>query len=149
MSITDIQAEDEIFGIINTAWTAGLSAVTLPYIPKIYFPDKIVPVPPVDEIFAECNLAIVIANQASLARYQGKSTYETVGLAAIQIYSPKQSASALRTAKIIGGAIKDAFCAPSPSGEIWFRGQRLTPVAGNSTRNQVNVVVTCTYKTIK
>jgi len=147
--ITDIQAEDEVFGIANSAWLAAIVGIDLTYVPAIYFPDAIVSTPDPTQIYAECDLKIVLSKQASLCRYQGQSFSDNIGLLSIQIYSPKQSGSSLRVAKIIGATIKNAFCKPSPSGYIWFQGQRITPVAGNATRNQVNVVVTCTYRTIQ
>jgi hypothetical protein len=149
VSITYLQAEDEIYGIANRAWVSSIDGSGLHYQPKLYFPDSPVPPADVDEIYARCSFSVVTAEQASLSRYQGVSTYEEDGLFAMQIYAPKKKASALRTAKQMADVVRNAFCTPSTSGEVWFRGQRVSPVAGNETKNQVNVVITCTYRTTK
>jgi hypothetical protein len=153
VSITTLQAQDEIYGMANVAWiaaaTAAEAAVGLSYTPKLCFPDKIVALPPVDQLYAEASFVVVTEEQASLSRYQGESSYEAIGLFALQVYSPKKGAANLRVAQTIAVAVRDAFCKPSTSGKIWFRKQKATPVGGNETKNQVNVVVTCTYRTTK
>jgi hypothetical protein len=149
VSITYLQAQDEIYGMANVAWKAASIAAGLSYTPKLCFPDKVVPPPDVEQIYAEASFVVVTADQATLSRYQGASTYEETGLFALQVYSPKKGAASLRVAQTIAAAVRDAFCKPSTSGEIWFRKQKVTPVSGNETKNQVNVVVTCTYRTTK
>lgn len=149
MSITYIEAQDEIFGIANRAWTAAMVGLELTYPPRLYFPDHVVAPPDVDELYGECSFVVVTANQATLNSYRGVSLYEEVGLFALQIYAPKKKASAFRKAQLIGSAVRDAFCKASPSGEVWFRAQRVSPVTGNETKNQINVVVTCIYRTSK
>jgi hypothetical protein len=138
-----VAAEDEIFGVLNVAWLAAANGATL------VFPGLLQVEPPIDEIYAECSFAIVKESQASLAQQNGKSIYETTGLLAVQVYAPKADSSSMRTAKEIASAVRDAFRKPSPSGEIWFRDQKVSPVGGNTTKNQINVVVTCTYRTLK
>lgn len=149
MSITTIQAEDEIYGIAKRAWVSSIAGKGLAYTPKLYFPDKVVPSPDVDEIYAQCSFSVVIAEQASLSNYQGESTYEEDGLFVLQVYAPKKKATALRIAQEMAVVVRDSFCKQSPSGEVWFRGQKVTAVAGNAIKNQVNVVITCTYRTTK
>lgn len=147
MSIAYLNAEDEIFGVVSAAWLAAIVGIS--YAPTLFFPGAIDPARPVDEIYAECSLVVVKEAQTVLANQDDKSIYESTALFAVQVYSPKSDPAALRTAKVIGSALLDAFCKPSPSGEIWFRDQRLTPVSGNTTKNQLNVVITCVYRTIK
>ena len=149
MSIRYLAAEDEVFGVVNAAFVGALAALGLAYVPAINFPGQLVAPPNVNQIYAECSFSVVTEHQASLSRVAGVSIYETVALLAVQIYSPKTDASALRIAKIIAMAVRDAFRLPSPSGEVWFKDQKLSPVAGSDTKNQINVVVTCTYKTKK
>jgi hypothetical protein len=144
-----IAAEDEIFGVANVAWTEAVVAQSLAYTPQLVFPGSIKAEPPVDQIWAECGFVVVKESQASLTNVDGVSMYESIGLFSMQIYSGKADSAALRIAKQMGEAVRDAFRRLSPSGEVWFRDQRLTPVTGNTTQNQINVVVTCTYQTLK
>ena len=149
MSITYLDAEDEIFGICNTSWIQGCTEQALAYRPQLTFPGTIAAPPSPKEVYAECSYSVVTEHQLTLSSVGGAKLYETVGLFALQVYSPKTDATALRTAKIIAGFVRDAFCRSSPSGEVWFRDQRLTVVSGNEIKNQVNVVVVCSYKTQK
>jgi hypothetical protein len=138
-----VAAEDEIFGVANVAWLAAAPGLT------IVFPGVLKVEPPIDQIYAECSFVVVKESQASLAKVNGLSIYEATGLLAVQVYAPKADPSSMRTAKLIASAVRDAFRKPSPSGEIWFRDQKVSPVNGNTTKNQVNVVVTCTYRMLK
>jgi len=149
MSIAYIAAQDEIFGIANAAWIAAAEAQTLGYTPLIFFPDDEQPEPPVDQIYSEVNYANVKSPQASLGSSNGQSIYEDTALLTLKVYCPKSDKTAYRSATIIADAVRNAFRKQSPSGEVWFRNQRLAPVDGNPTQGQVNVVITCVYSTIK
>lgn len=144
-----IDAEDEIFGVANTAWKLAIAESGLDYNPKIFFPGQIKPTPDVTQIYADCSFSVVTDGQVGLNNYQGLSLYETVGLMLIQIFSPKLDPVAQRMTKMVADKVRNAFCKPSPSMEIWFRQQKLAPVSGNPTKNQVNVVVTCSFRTAK
>ena len=150
MSFTYLEAEDELFGIANTAWLAAVGTADVDFAvpPTMVFPGMLfVPVP--NLIYAECSFQVVLERQSAVGQSNGLKLYETTGLLVIQVKSPKSDVSALRTAKSLACAVKDAFCQPSPSWEIWFRNQKLTQVSGNETRNQVNVVITCVYTQVK
>lgn len=149
MSIDLISAEDEVYGIVNSAWLSSIADLSLPYSPVLSFPGQLQSAPNVDQIYAEVSMSVVKAQQDSISRYQGMSMYEYIALLAVQVYSPKNDASSLRIAKQIAVQIGNAFCKPSPSGEIWFTNQKVAAVAGNVTRDQVNVVVTCTFRETK
>ena len=149
MSIEYIAAEDEMFGIVNGAWIAAYEAQNLDYVPQLFFPGQLELPPQTKQIYARCSFSVVTDKQIGLANAGGLSLYETVGLLAVQVYAPKTVVSSFRSAKQIASLVRDAFCKSSVSGELWFRDQKLTPTSGNETMNQVNVVVTCTFKTTK
>jgi len=147
VSITYLEAQDELYGMVNAAMAAAAPTVGLTYTPALYFPDTEVVPPNIDVLYAEASFVVVTAEQASLGSIRGVSMYEETGLLAVQVYSPKANPENLRIAQQIGEAIRTVFRGRSTSGAIWFRRQKLTPVAGNTTKNQVNVVATCIYKT--
>jgi hypothetical protein len=147
MSMTYLQGKDEIFGVANTAFGVAAIAQALAYTPKLIFPGMLSVPPDIQQIYGECSFSVVTEHQVSLSNVNGVKIYETVALFAMRLFSPKQDAAAFRIAETIGTAVKNAFRLPSPSGEIWFRNQRLSQVNGTETKNQINVVVTCTYKT--
>lgn len=149
MSITYLEAEDEVFGVFNVAWNEAVTAAGLSYVPQVVFPDIAVGAPDASQVYVEVYFQVVTENQTAMAQQNGQNVYQSTALFNAQIFAPKQDPTALRIIKIIGEALKDAFRVPSPSGEVWFRNQRLSQVAGNATRNQVNVVTNCVYKTIK
>jgi hypothetical protein len=149
MSVDFLAGKDDIFGIANAAFVSAAAAAGLAYTAQINFPDVLALPPNVDQIYAECSFVVVTEKQIALSRIGGKKGYQTVGLFAMQVFSPKTDASALRVAQTIASAVRDAFCQPPIPTEVWFRDQRLTPVSGSDTKNQTNVVVTCTYKTVR
>jgi hypothetical protein len=144
-----LDAKDEIFGIANAAWTVALETLLLDYEPQCYFQGIQNATPNAEQIYAELSYVVVKEQQSSLANVNGTKLYESIGLFAMQVYAPKTDVSAFRQAETIASAVRDAFRQPSPSGEIWFTNQRATPVTGNAVRNQINVVVNCTYQTAK
>jgi hypothetical protein len=147
MSIEYIDAQDELFGMTKQAFDIAITGVDPA--PSLFFPGDLISPPPVNEIYATCSFVVVTDGQSGIGAPGGVSLYEAVGLLTVQIYAPKQSASSFRTAQEMADAIRNVFRGHSTSGEIWFRNPRVTPVGGNTTMNQVNVVVTCTYKTEK
>jgi hypothetical protein len=147
MSIEYIDAEDELFGMVNQAFALAITGITPA--PSLFFPSDLNVPPSPNDIYATCSFVIVTDGQSGIGAPGGKSLYEAVGLLTVQIYAPKQVASAFRTAQEMADMIRNVFRGHSTSGEIWFRNPRVTPVGGNTTMNQVNVVVTCTYKTEK
>lgn len=149
MSIDYISAEDELFGICNTAFLAAAQVQGLAYSPQLNFPGLITDPPNVTQIYGACSFSVVVEHQSSLACSGGTKQYETVGLLVLQVFSPKSDQTALRIAKMIASSVRDAYCRPSPSGEVWFRDQKVSPVSGSETKNQVNVVITCTYNTVR
>jgi hypothetical protein len=149
MSIDYITAKDEIFGIANVAFITATQAASLTYQPIICFPGLLVQPPNVAQIYAECDFVVVTEEQSAFANVNGQRLYESVALFTMRLYAPKIDSASLRTAEAMAVLIKDAFRLPSPSGEIWFKRQRSSVVAGIDTKNQVNLVVTSTYKTEK
>ena len=149
MSITYLQAKDEIFGVCNVAFLAAVAASSLLYTPQLVFPSSVVVPPDPTQIDAECHFIVVLERQACMTSVGGVKLYESVGLFSLKVFSPKLDPASLLIAETIASSVRDAFRAQSPSGEIWFKDQRCSVVAGTDTRNQVNVVVTCTYKTAK
>lgn len=148
MSIPYLDAKDEVYGMVNTAFTDAASGITPS--PRLSFAGAgIAPPPNVDAIQADCSFVVVTSSQASLSNNQGKSLFQDVAMLTLQIYAPKKAVGAFRSAEQLGEAVRTRFCKPGVSGEVWFRDQRLSPVAGNETRDQVNVIVICTYKTLK
>lgn len=143
--MTSQQAEDEVFTVANNAWTAVAPSGAV-----LYFEGQLEAPPAMDAFYAEAGLRTVVESQIALgADNEGKRKYHAVALFTCQIYSPKRSFATFRAAKGVAEAVKNAFCQASPSGSIWFRAQRSTPVTGNEARNQVNVTVTCEYFTTK
>lgn len=148
VSIDYIAAKDEVFGIVSDTF-AAVAPESFDPVPALYFPGTLVAPPDPNVSYAICGFSVVTEKQSALASLLGVSIYETVALMSFQFYTPRTDVAALRKAETVGSAIKDAFRKASPSGEIWFRDQKLANVAGNETRNQVNVTAVCTYKTEK
>jgi hypothetical protein len=149
MSIEYITAQDEIFGVANAAWIAAAEAQSLTYTPAMFFPGDEQLEPPVDQIYSEVNYANVKSSQASLSNWNSISVYEDLALFTLKVYCPKSAVTAYRTATVLADAVRNAFRKKSPSGEIWFRNQRVAPADGNATQGQINVVVTCVFRTLK
>src|SRR3954447_7433869 len=107
MSITYLAAKDEHFTIANTAWLASASAQGLPYTPQLYFPGGL-PLPPnIVQIFAVCSFVVVTEHQNAVGRNENKAQYESIGLLAVQVFSPKVDPTALRIAETLASAVRD------------------------------------------
>jgi hypothetical protein len=143
--VTFAEAQDEVFGVVSTAWLAAVADMTAP-LPVLIWPGEAVPEPDSLLIFGTPFLEVITKSQKTLRRIEDKSLFEADALFTMSIFAPKVDASALDQAVIIGSAVEIALSKASPSGNVWFRDARSTPVAGQATLNQVNVVVKCVFQ---
>lgn len=142
-----LQARDEIYASVNTAWNTAVAAlVPAPAeVPNIVWPGEAVPEPDSAFIYAQPDFTTVAKSQATLRRINGKSLFEANGLFTLRIFAPKSEAAALDQALVLAQAIESVLSKASTSGRIWYRNAKHTPVAGSDTMNQINVLSTCTY----
>lgn len=146
-AITQQQAKDELYGVINATFAVVIGALTpVPeFTPKIIWEGREVPSPEAPFIYATPYFECLSNQQRTLRNVNGKRFFERIGLLSVQIYAPKSDAVALQTAQTIGAALEIALSKASPSGDIWFRDAHASVAKGTATQNQVNVITSCTF----
>ena len=138
-------AEDELFTAANAAYQSAIVGVSPAPYAELVTEDEVVDLDDIETIYGRIQFVVVNEQQSSFVGSQAKALYETVGLLTVQLYGPKSDVTVLRSLKRIAEVIKNQFCNAAVPGDIWFTRQRSTPVNGNEVKNQVNVVITCTY----
>jgi hypothetical protein len=147
--VTQDQAQDELYGIINATITASIPAVVPAF--EIRWPGlaKLGVTPPTDDFYGRPQLTTIRDIQSSLSKNEGISRYEALSQLLFQIFSPISVAGADAQGLKLAIALQAAFRRPSPSGWITFTNQQVRQIGNNDTHYIINVIVDCTYDNIQ
>jgi len=147
MSMTYIEAVDELFGmLLDVVHTE--SAAIIGYEPEIRWPGEAAGIkPPKERYWSRASEQIVTDGQVSLANAQGIKVYEATGLCYLQIFCPRNLDGSLDKGRLFAQAVRNKFRRGSPSGEIWFRNQRIVKQPETAEAYPLNVVIEFSFKT--
>jgi hypothetical protein len=143
-------ARDEVFGIVTTLWASPALASVFGYVPELRYdgaeeagtPDK-------SKTWARVSAQIVKDGQASLSGGDGTKKYRGIGLAYVQVFGSRIETNSKVNAIALAGLIQAQFRKPSPSGDLWFRDQKIVELPVTDSSYPVNVVVTFEYESIQ
>lgn len=139
MSLTQPQAVDEIYGVLNDAWTpSGL---------PLYFEDTRSERTAEEIAWAVAFIRHAAGFQATLCGEIGQRTFTRLGYITVQIFSPV--ARGLHEARALAKVVTDAYEGFSTPGGVWFRNVRMNEVGREGDNFQVNVVAEFRYDEIR
>lgn len=148
MPTTLISAVDELFSIVKTVVDASGSYIG--YVPEIRWPGAPVgPKPAKEKLWLRVSKRTITDGQSSLAGASNSRFFEEIGLVFVQLFCPRNVAASLDNGRMLAVAIQLAFRDHSPSGEIWFRGQRIVELPEEAEFYPINVIVQYTFKTLQ
>jgi hypothetical protein len=149
MSLLYSDALDELFGMVEAVFVdptimalVGTLDVRWQGVGTSAVPDR-------SKMWARVSTQTVTDNQVSLAANANKNLYEATGLLYVQLFCPRNLAASMENGRAVALAMRDAFRKQSPSGQIWFRNQKILELAETVDFYPINVVVQYSYKTIQ
>jgi len=149
MPIQYTAAIDELLGMIKTAWDAGALSIA-GYEPEIRWPgNPIGTKPDMTKYWGRPSTQIVLDGQSSLANDQGLRRYQAQGLLYFQLFCPRNVADSLENGRLLAEVIRTAFREGSPSGDLWFRNQKIVELPETDESYPINVVVEFLYDTLQ
>lgn len=149
MSITFQGALDLMFAQVKAAIDANANAI-LGYAPDVRYPG--VPKsdgPDIAKLWLRVSAQIVTDGDAALAGALGKRIYEAQGILAIQLFAPRNVASARDAQALsLAEAIRSTFRVGASSGEVWFTEAKITELPETVDSYPLTVSVRFSYRTV-
>ena len=136
--MTPEQAVDAILDIFKAAWDpTGFAAV---------YGDKPGTKPPSEALWARATIQHATGDQSSLAGETGTRRYTEEGTLTVQVFAPvgDGSTECYRAATLVRDAYRDAR---HPN--VWFRNARIQEVGASGAFDQINVLATFSYDTVR
>lgn len=151
MTLSALQAEDEIRAKFFTAWQTGASVI-VGYVPEIRW-QGVEEQSAIDasKFWCRHSLEIVEEQQSTLSTCEGapgKKRYTTYGLVFVQIFCPRNLALAYRQGKLLGELAKSAYRGTSTPGGVWFRNATLKPLQPENSYIRFNVSAQFEYDSL-
>lgn len=148
--MTEEQARDEMFDMLDAEWTTKAGAVTGGAAPLIIWQGEEPETPPSREAgpYARATVRHFTGGQATLGSV-GSRRFNREGAIFVQCFAPLGIGNPLTIAERLGRIARDAFEGRSSPGGIWFRNPRLNEVGPADGWFQVNVVAPFTYDEVK
>lgn len=149
MSTTQIDAIDEMYGMINTAWLASCNSI-FGYVGDIRWQGAEKATKPEDnlKVWARVSNKIVKDNQSAINAQDGQRFYTAIGILFVEVFIPRSSAS-FDKGKQLAIAMRDAFRHASPSSETRFRNQKVDELLVTSQYYPFNVSIVFEFNTIQ
>lgn len=151
MSVTDLQARDEINTMLDAAWVAGgATAVGEAVIDLRWKGRKIKDEP--QGFWAHVSHNIVTQRQVSMADERtfgaNQKRYETAGFTTVQVFAPMDRRNGSEKGFKLASMLRDAFRAAGRSGNVWFENMRINDLPDDGTSHRWNVISEFKYDTI-
>lgn len=138
MSLTFLQARDDMFSLIKTAWDTTGHAIK--------WPDKKFQMPKPPAPYAEVMLRHGPSSQAAFGQ-DGVNRYERTGLLIIRLRAPM--GDGLSNTYTLAKVIADSLEGKKTSNGVWFRNTEINEQDVPGDYNQIEVTTTFIYDEIK
>ena len=144
MTVAYDEGLDEIFALFSAAWLANTPAI-VGYMPDVRWPNIEEPAkPPSDKFWARVSNKTVLEEQCSMSacvEQPGLRRYEISGLVFVQIFCPKQLATASELGKKLAIIARNAFRGKQTEpGRVWFRNTTINELPPEALFYRYNVV---------
>lgn len=142
MTATLIEARDDIFALIKTAWDS------VGFADNMIWPDVSENIPIASgEPWARTTFNITDRRQASLHNDGGLVRYGTIGFTTIQIFTPIGDGQVQNIT--IGQTMLDGLEGKSTPNGVWFRNVRYNQVGASGDFLQANVITEFSFDEVK
>ena len=146
--ISYIQAVDEIFDKINTAWKANTTSI-VGYVPKMRWPGVEEPKKPnLGKYWARTSQETVTEEQTGLRNGDNGQRYTALGLVFVQIFCPKSDGQSMVNGRSLAIVARDALRGKTTSCKVWFRNARIKELSPEDNWYRFNVIAEYEYDEI-
>lgn len=139
MTATYAQARDEIFAVINAAWS------TTSFL--MIWPDKVAEKPIPRTPWARTTILHTDGGQSTLANHQGLQRFRRDGIVTVQIFTPVGEGT--QRSYDLAKVISDALEGTTTTKGVWFRNVRLKEIGSDTPWFQVNINSDFYYEELK
>lgn len=151
-TVTDEQAYDEIQGVVQTTWDAGIAALVGATANELRFKgaEKTAPATGFWGFVYQQIVAQVLASFSDQDTFgQSKRRYRTFGNAIVQVWAPKGIYDAHRIGRAISSMLRDGFRAWGQQGNVIFLNMQYTSLPDDGQAYRWNVTAEFEYDTIR
>lgn len=150
--MTDSEARDEMYAVMNTAWNAGaITAIAAPASINIRFVG--IPLEEPTGYWVRISSQIIEQLLASMADEttfgNNKRRYETSGIVFAQLFAPKSEKNAYDKGFRVAQILRNAFRSHGQSGNVTFTNARINPLSEDGSSYKWNVVADFSYDTVQ
>ena len=119
------QALADMFGLFNTAWTAGTTAI-VGYVPPVRWPGIEQPTAPDrSKFWARVSQKTSNETQSTLRNGDNGQRYTNRGTLYVQIFCPVSLSGSLKNGRKLAELARDAYRGKHSVNGVWFRNARI------------------------
>lgn len=146
-----LQAQDDMFGMFDTAWKAADFDDYADDVPVIRYDGNEVNTPPSPDLpYVRIKISHVDGEQAALGiRPNRKRKYCKVGIISVQSFGPQGGGRGLEIATYMGIIAESVFQGKTSPNGVWFRRIRSTEVGPTGGWYQVNTIIDFEYNQVR
>lgn len=150
MPTTYIAAKDELFGIVKAVFDDAKWVALLGYVIDVRWPEVArASKPDFTKQWARVSAQSVSDGQATLSNVQNTKVFEAVGLLYVQLFCPRNMPASQENGLLIASDLQAAFRKQSPTGELWFRNQKISELPPTEDSYPINVQTDFQYRTLQ
>lgn len=141
MTATYVQARDDIFGAVKTAWDPTGFTMLYPDVANY------LGIPTTESPWARAAIVHGGGLQSSLSGDTGKRRWTRLGTLTVQLFTPRGEglSRGYQLAKILGDGLEGR----ATPRQVWFRNVRLTEVGPDGNFHQLNLLADFQYDEVK
>jgi len=119
------QAINDIFGLFNTAWTAGSTAI-VGYVPEVRWPGvEVATAPDRSKFWARVSQKTINETQSTLRNGSSGQRYTNSGVCYVQIFCPVSVSGSISKGRKLAEVARDAFRGKHSVNGVWFRNAKI------------------------
>ena len=133
-------ALDEIFGLFDTAWKAGATAIVgeVPHV--LWYGSEESELPDRAKYWARVSHKVISNQQSTLRNGNTAQRYTTKGILSVQIFCPFIVSKGITLGRRLAVLARSAYINKETTGGVWFRNGKI--VEGRIDKDWVPLIVT-------
>jgi hypothetical protein len=148
MPSTYLEATEQIFQVVTTAWNSGAAAIA-GSTPPLYYPgDEPAGTEDGSNFYARISIQTVMDGQITLSNavgVVGHRRFETLGIIAFQLFCPQSIGNSYHTGRKLAILVRDAYRGATTQNGVWFLNARIRELPPEDVLHKFSVLVNFRY----
>lgn len=148
MPSTYLEASEQIYQVLTTAWDSGATAIA-GLVPPLYYPgDEPANTEDGSGFYARVSIQTVLDSQITLSNAVGTAgsrRFESVGIIVFQLYCPHIIGNSYHTGRKLAVLVRDAYRGTTTQEGVWFLHPRIRELPPEDVLHRFNVLVNFRY----